>query len=100
MKYIIPAAFVIGLFSLSPAHAGGCGKGYHAHSPQEMASKYFNQMDANGDEIVTKAEFEASPVAKMIKSFDALEPNDSGEVTKSAFIQIMVKMHPETRYEA
>ena len=100
MKYIIPAAFVIGLFSLSPAHAGGCGKGYHAHSPQEMASKYFNQMDANGDEIVTKAEFEASPMAQMIKSFDALGPNESGEITKDDFIETMVKMHPETKNEA
>ena len=65
-----------------------------------MASKYFNQMDANGDEVVTKAEFEASSVAKMIKSFDALEPNESGEITKSAFIETMVKMHPETKNEA
>ena len=100
MKYAIPAAIASVLFSLSPAYAGGCGKGDHAHSLQEMASKYFNQMDLNGDEIVTKAEFEASPVAKMIKSFDALEPNDIGEVTKSAFIQIMVKMHPEIKNEA
>ena len=39
-------------------------------------------------------------MAKVIKSFDALEPNERDEVTKCAFIQIMVKMHPETRYEA
>ena len=74
MKYITPAVMAAMLFALSPAYAGSCGKGDHAHSLQEMASKYFNQMDANGDEIVTKAEFEASPMAKMIKSFDALEP--------------------------
>ena len=99
MKYTIPAVIASVLFTLSPTYAGSCGKGDHAHSLQEMASKYFEKMDANGDEIVTKAEFEASPVAKMIKSFDALEPNDSGEVTKSAFIQIMVKIHPEIRNE-
>ena len=100
MKYAIPAVIASVLFALSPAYASSCGKGDHAHSLQEMASKYFEKMDANGDEIVTKAEFEASPVAKMIKSFDALEPNDSGEVTKGAFIQIMVEMHPEARDEA
>ena len=100
MKYLIHTAIATAFFALSPAFAGGCGKGDHAHSLQEMASKYFNQMDADGDEILTKAEFEASPVAKMIKSFNALEPNKSGEVTKSAFIQTMVKMHSETKNEA
>jgi hypothetical protein len=39
-------------------------------------------------------------MAKMIKSFDALEPNESGVVTKSAFIETFVKMHPETKNEA
>ena len=100
MKYAIPAVIASVLFALSPAYAGSCGKGDQARSPQEMASKYFNQMDANGDEIVTKAEFEASPMAQMIKSFDALGPNESGEITKDAFIETMVKMHPETKNEA
>jgi hypothetical protein len=100
MKHIIPAVIVSVLFALSPAYAGSCNGGDHAHNLQEMASKYFNQMDADGDEIITKAEFEASPMAKMIKSFDDLEPNESGEVTKSAFIENMVKMHPETKNEA
>ena len=100
MKYTIPAVIASVLFTLSPTYAGSCGKGDHTHSLQEMASKYFEKMDANGDEIVTKVEFEASPVAKIIKSFDALEPNDSGEVTKGAFIQIMLEMHPEARDEA
>ena len=101
MKHIIPAVFVSAFFALSPAYAGSCGGGGdHAHNLQEMASKYFNRMDANGDKIITKAEFEASPMANMIKSFDALEPNESGVVTKSAFIETFVKMHPVTRNEA
>ena len=100
MKYIIPTIIASVLFVLSPAYAGSCGKGNHVHNLQEMASKYFSQMDANGDEIVTKEEFEASPMAKMVKSFDALDPNENGVVTKSAFIQTMVKMHPETKNEA
>ena len=100
MKHIIPAIILSVFFAFSPAYAGSCDGGGHAHNLQEMASKYFNQMDADGDEIITKAEFEASPMAKMIKSFDALEPNESGEVTKSSFIETMVKMHPETKNEA
>jgi hypothetical protein len=100
MKHTIPAVIVSVLFALSPAYAGSCDGGDHAHNLQEMASKYFNQMDADRDEIITKAEFEASPMAKMIKSFDALEPNESGVVTKSAFIETFVKMHPETKNEA
>ena len=100
MKHIIPAVIVSALFALSPAYAGNCGGGNHAHNIQEMASKYFNQMDANGDEIVTKAEFEASPMAQMITSFDALGPNERGEITRDAFIETMVKMHPETKNEA
>ena len=100
MKHFIPAVIVSVLFAFPPAYAGNCGGGDHAHNIQEMATKYFNQMDANSDEIVTKAEFEASPIAKMIKSFEYLEPNESGEVTKSAFIETMVKMHPQTNNEA
>ena len=100
MKHIIPAVFVSAFFAISPAYAGSCGGADHGHNPQEMASKYFNQMDANGDETITKAEFEASNMAKMIKSFDALEPNESGVVTKSAFIETFVKMHPVTKNEA
>ena len=100
MKQIIPAVFASVFFVISPAYAGSCGGGDHGHNPQEMASKYFNQMDTNGDEIITKAEFEASNMAKMIKSFDALEPNESGVVTKSAFIETFVKMHPVTKNEA
>ena len=100
MKHIIPAAFVSMLFALSPAYAGNCDVGDHAHNLQEMASKYFNWVDADGDEIINKAEFDKSPLANMIKSFDALEPNKSGMVTKSAFIVTFVKMHFITKNEA
>ena len=71
MKYIVPTIIASVLFVLSPAYAGSCGKGNHVHNLQEMASKYFSQMDANGDEIVTKEEFEArnlrSESEKIIK---------------------------------
>ena len=101
MKYIIPAVVVSALFALSPAYAGSCGGGGdHAHNLQEMASKYFNRMDANGDEIITKEEFEASTMTNMVKSFADLQPNESGVVTKSDFIETFVKMHPVTKNEA
>ena len=100
MNYITPTIVACVLFALSAAYAGGCGKGNHAHYFQEMASKYFNEMDTNGDGIVTEEKFLASSMAKMIKSFDSLEPNGSGEVAKEAFIQAMVRMNPETKNEA
>ena len=100
MKYILPAVIVSVLFALSPAYAGSCNGGNHAHNFQEMVSQYFSQMDANGDEIITREEFEASPMAKMINLFDDLEPNESGEVTKSAFVETFIKMHSETKNEA
>ena len=100
MKYIISAIFVSVLFAIPPAYAGSCDGGGHAHNLQEMASKYFNQMDVNGDEIITKAEFEASTMTNMVKSFAALQPNESGVVTKSDFIETFVKMHPVKKNEA
>jgi hypothetical protein len=100
MKHIIPAVFMSMFFAFSPAYAGSCGGGDHAHNLEEMASKYFNRMDVNGDEIITKAEFETSTMTNMIKSFDALQPNESGVVTKSDFIETFVKMHPVTKNEA
>ncbi len=99
MKYVNPVVFISMLFAFSPAYAASCDGNAHAHNPQEMASKYFSMMDANGDETVTKEEFEASPMAKMIKSFDVLKPSESGVVTKSAFIESFVKMHPVTGNE-
>ena len=100
MKYVTSMFLMVAFFAISPAHAGSCGGGDHVHSPQEMATKYFDQMDANSDEIVTKAEFEASPMARMIKSFDVLQPNKTGQVTKNAFIEAFVKAHPAPKNEA
>ena len=99
MKYVLSMLFVSTVFVVSPAHAGNCGVGAHAHNPQEMASKYFDQMDANGDDIVTKTEFEASPMAKAVKSFDALQPDESGVVKKNTFIENFVKTHPVPKNE-
>ena len=99
MKNLISILFVSTVFVVSPAHAGNCGSGAHTHNLQEMASKYFDQMDANGDDIVTKTEFEASPMSKAVKSFDALIPDESGVVKKNTFIENFVKAHPVPKNE-
>jgi len=99
MKNLLPILFISATFLVSPAHAGSCGTGAHAHNPQEMASKYFDQMDSNGDDIVTKTEFEASPMSKAVKSFDALNPDESGVVKKNTFIENFVKAHPVPKNE-
>ena len=93
-------AFSVILLSAPPALAGGCGTGGHAHNPQEMAVKYFGQMDTNGDDVVTKDEFAVSPIAKMLKSFDVLQPNEKGLVEKKKFIENFVKTHSEPKTEA
>ena len=100
MKYTILAVLMTALIGFAPAHAGSCGGGNHVHSPQEMATKYFDQIDVNSDEIITRAEFEASSMAKMIKSFDVLQPDEKGRVTKPDFIEAFVKAHPALRNEA
>ena len=92
--------FTASLLLAPPALAGGCGTGAHAHNPQEMAIKYFGQMDTNGDAVITKNEFAMSPFAKMLKSFDVLQPNEKGVVEKKKFIEEFVKTHSEPKTEA
>ena len=95
--------FILAFASLliaTPALANGCGIGDHAHDPHEMAIKYFGQLDTNGDEVVTKEEFAASPFSKMLKSFDVLQPNEDGVVEKKGFIETFVKTHFHPRTEA
>ena len=99
MKYTILAVLMTALIGFAPAHAGSCGGGNHVHSPQEMATKYFDQIDLNSDEIITKAEFEASSMAKMIESFDVLRPDENGRVAKSDFIEAFVKAHAAPKNE-
>ncbi len=92
--------FSASLLIAPPALAGGCGAGAHTHNPHEIAVKYFGQMDTNGDEVITKDEFAASPFAKMLKSFDVLHPNENGVVEKKNFIETFVKTHSKPKSEA
>jgi hypothetical protein len=57
-------------------------------------------MDTDSDQIVTKAEFEASAMTNMVKSFDVLGPDENDEVTKSTFIKIFMQAHPAHKTEA
>jgi hypothetical protein len=100
MRVTLPAWLLAAAFGLSPAYAGSCVGSNQVHSPQAMAEKYFDQMDANRDTIVTKAEFEASEMASMIKSFDVLGPDENGEVRKPAFIKSFMEAHAAHRTEA
>ena len=72
----------------------------HAHSAQEMAEKYFSQMDANSDALVSKVEFEASPMTKCVSNFEALHPNAEGFIEKEAFLKMFTDAHSNTHPEA
>jgi len=93
---MVTASFVIA----TPALAGGCGMGAHTHDPREMAIKYFDKMDKNGDELLTKDEFTNSSFSKILKSFDILQPNEDGVVEKKAFTEAFIKAHSKPKTEA
>ena len=82
------------------AYAMSCGGTAHTHSAQEMAEKYFSQMDANGDELVSEAEFKASAMTKFVQSFGALKPNAEGLIEKKAFLKMFVEAHSTDKPEA
>ena len=91
--------FLTALISGS-AYAGGCGGTAHTHSAQEMAEKYFSQMDANGDALVSEDEFKASTMTKFVKNFGVLRPNAEGFLEKGAFLKMFVEAHSKTTPEA
>ena len=80
--------------------ANVCSVGERAHNPREMAVKYFGQMGTNGDDTVTKEEFAASPISKMLELFDVFQPNEDGVVEKKAFIETFGKTHSHPKTEA
>ena len=98
LKRILPVSawFLIA----TPVVAGNRETGAQALNPQELAVKYFDQMDINEDGVVTKDEFTASPFSKILKTFDVLQPNKEGVVEKEAFIEIFVKMNSKPATEA
>ena len=72
----------------------------HKYSYQEMAEKYFDHMDLNKDKILDKAEFEKSKFSKMMKSFDALQPNENGVVQRDTFIKTFMEAHSKPAAES
>ena len=80
-------------------YAGSCSGDGHSHSAQEMALKYFSQMDTNEDALVSKAEFEASPMTKFVKNFDVLNPNAKGFVEKESFLKMFIEAHSKKPLE-
>ena len=100
MKILASAVLVTVLFLAPAAMAGSCGGAAHTHSPKEMANHYFDKMDLNGDKVVTKEEFEKSKMQKMVKSFDALKPDDNGVVKRSSFIELFIKAYSTPKPKA
>ena len=100
----VAAMLVLGVGAVSTVKAEGCngmGDNHRTSSASgQTASKYFDQMDANGDQTVTLEEFEASTMAKIINSFDVLQHNENGVVTKDAFIKAFIKTHAVAQNEA
>ena len=101
---ILCAGLAILVLSLSPSisYAGNCGNSNHSHSPEAlrtMAQSYFNEMDLNGDGIVEKQEFEKSEMAKSVKSFEMLQPDDTGAVRLEAFVESFVTAHSKAPTE-
>lgn len=93
MKYLWILSLLLFTTVLAEARASSCG-GSHSHaSAQEMAESYFDQMDSNGDKVVDENEFKQSSMAKMIKSFDALQPDKKGLVTRNSFVDSFVAAH-------
>jgi hypothetical protein len=86
---------VILSLNASISFAGSCGSGNHGHTKQEVAEKYFGQMDLNNDQVIDRSEFVKSPMSKMIKSFEVLQPDATGVVRKEAFITFFVKAHSD-----
>ena len=84
---------VLAVVLSSSAYAGSCGGASHSHSAQEMAEQYFSMMDANGDELVSEAEFKSSEMTRYVKSFEALKPNTQGLVEKGSFVRMFVEAH-------
>ena len=89
----LSAIVVLAAVFSSSAFAGSCGGAVHAHSAHKMAEKYFSMMDANGDELVSEAEFNGSAMTKYVKSFEALKPNTNGLVEKGSFVKMFVEAH-------
>ena len=77
----------------SSAYAASCGGAANVHSAHEIAEKYFSMMDANGDELVSEAEFNVSEMTSYVQSFEALKPNTRGFVEKGLFVKMFVEAH-------
>ena len=91
--YIILATVFIFSTSVSTSFASGCGGTNHAHTNEEMAVNFFDQIDLNSDGTVDIMEFKKSQMSNMIKSFDSLSPDKNGLVSKKSFIKSFVYLH-------
>ena len=79
--------------NVSSSFASGCGGSNHAHTNEEMAVKYFDQVDLNSDGKVDLTEYKKSQMSSVLESFDSLNPDINGLVSKKSFIKNFVYLH-------
>ena len=88
-------SFCLGLtmLLLSPTQAEKVDAGGATSDAEFVAQDFFDSMDANEDGIVTQAEFEASPAARMMKSFESLRPELDGAVSRGHYVRTFIRVH-------
>jgi Ca2+-binding EF-hand superfamily protein len=91
--FLILSTIFIFSTNISPSFASGCGGNNHAHTNEEMALKYFDQIDTNSDGTVDLMEFKKSQMSNLLESFDLLSPDKNGLVSKKSFIKNFVQLH-------
>ena len=91
--FLIVSTLVFLSTSISPSYANGCDGATHAKTDEESAEQYFDQMDLNSDQAVDRMEFKKSQLSKILKSFDTLNPDENGMVSKNLFTKFFVKVH-------
>ena len=93
--FLIVSTLVFLSTSISPSYASGCDSAIHTNTDEESAEQYFDQMNLNNDQAVDRMEFKKSQLSKILKSFDKLNPDENGMVSKNLFIKFFVKVHSE-----
>ena len=91
--FLVVSTLAVLSTSISSSYASGCDGATHANIEEESVEQYFDQMDLNNDQYVDRIEFKKSQLPKILKSFDTLNPDENGMVSKKLFIKFFVKVH-------
>mgnify|MGYP001256999674 FL=1 len=89
---VFAVALTVALLSMTPAYAGSCGGAPHSHGvSKDEAKSYFDKTDVNKDGKISQSEFDASPASKKVNSFEKLNPDTDGFISKRGFIEGFAK---------